>query len=213
MNKQYCIFDMDGTLVDAMGVWKNLGRNYLESLGVCPTQEQLDATGPMTMEESATFFKEQFNLTLTTQQMIHHMNHYMENRYRTDIPLKKGALDYILKLKKQGVKLCVATATEETLAIACLERLGVMEHLDFLISCETVGVGKTKPDIYYEAANRLGAKPCEIAVFEDAPYAIHTASQAGFYVVGVYEPVYAHHWSEIQKLCSECITTFFSVTS
>ncbi len=210
LNKQYCIFDMDGTLVDSMGVWKNLGRTYLERLGVSPTQKQLDATGPMTMEESAAYFKQQFNLTLSTQQMIQHMNHYMETRYCTDIPLKKGALDYILRLKKQGVSLCVATATEEALAAACLERLGIMEQLDFLLSCETVGAGKTKPDIYYEAAKRLGASPCEIAVFEDAPYAIHTARKAGFYVVGVYEPVYAHHWSELQKLCHECITTFSS---
>lgn len=210
MNKRYCIFDMDGTLVDAMGVWKDLGRTYLESLGVCPTQEQLDATGSMTMEESAAYFKQQFNLALSTQQMIHHMNHYMENRYCTDIPLKEGAWDYIQNLKGQGVKVCVATATDEALATACLERLGIMGQLDFLISCESVGVGKTKPNVYFEAAQRWGVEPGEIAVFEDAPYAIRTAIDAGFYVVGVYEPVYAHHWSETQQLCQEYITTFLS---
>ena len=77
---------------------------------------------------------------------------------------------------------------------------------DFLLSCETLGVGKSRPDIYLEAARRLGAAPGEIAVFEDALYAVRTAREAGFYVVGVAEEAYAGDWPQVCALAHETIT-------
>ena len=63
MDKKACIFDMDGTLVDSMGYWRNLGREYLRSKGVTGDLEEILArTDPMTMEESAELFRETFGL-------------------------------------------------------------------------------------------------------------------------------------------------------
>lgn len=64
--------------------------------------------------------------------------------------------------------MCVASATALPLMKACLDRLGVLDYFDFLLSCEEVGWGKDRPDVYHEAARRLGASPGEIAVYEDA---------------------------------------------
>ena len=88
----------------------------------------------------------------------------------------------------------VATATAEPLARACFARLGVDGLFDFILSCETIGVSKDRPDVYLLAAERLGAAPAETAVFEDALYAARAAREAGFYVVGVPEPAYAADW-------------------
>lgn len=205
MDKRFCIFDMDGTLVDSMPIWKSLGRDYLEARGHRPTQAQLAAMGPMTMLEGAAFLMETFGVAGPPERIIDEMHAVMEGHYRTDIPLKPGIGDYLDRLKKRGARLCVATATAEPLARACLERLGVARCFDFILSCEAVGAGKTRPDVYLEAARRLGGTPADTAVFEDALYAARTAKAAGFYVVGVPERAYETDWPALSALADETI--------
>lgn len=205
MDKRFCIFDMDGTLVDSMPIWKSLSRDYLQARGRHPTQAQLDAMGPMTMLEGAAFLMDTFGVEGPPERIIEEMHAVMEAHYRTDIPLKPGVRAYLERLRGEGAKLCVATATAEPLAQACLERLEVAGYFDFILSCETVGAGKTKPDVYLEAARRLGAGPAETAVFEDALYAAQTAREAGFYVVGIPEAAYQDDWSALEELADETI--------
>ena len=205
MAKRFCIFDMDGTLVDSMPVWKSLGKDFLRARGHCPTQAQLSAMGPMTVAEGTRYLMDTFGLAGPPERIIGEMNDMMEAHYRTDIPLKPGAADYLAALRAGGGRLCVATATAEPLALACLERLGAARYLDFVLSCETVGAGKTRPDVYLEAARRLGAAPADTAVFEDALYAARTAKAVGFYVVGIPEAAYAQDWPALSALADETI--------
>lgn len=205
MDKRYAIFDMDGTLVDSMSYWKALGRDYLAGLGVRATAGQLEPIGPMTMLESAAYFMETFGVPGPAQRIVDEMHAVMDSHYRNDVPLKPGVKEYLEELRGRGVRMCVATATAEPLSHACLSRLGVDGCFDFILSCETIGVGKTRPDIYHLAAERLGAAPAETAVFEDAFYAVKTAKQAGFYTVGIYEPAYDKDWGRISALADETI--------
>ena len=101
--------------------------------------------------------------------------------------------------------MCVASATAEDLMDACLTRLGVAHYFSFLLSCETIGVGKSRPDVYFEAAKRLGAQPEDIAVFEDALYAANTAKQAGFYTIAIQDDSNQPHWEELTALADEKI--------
>ena len=133
------------------------------------------------------------------------MNAVMDEHYRSDIPLKPGAAEYLAALKNRGVKMCVATATPEPLARACLERLGALEDLEFLLSCDAVGAGKDRPDVFLEAARRLGAAPAETAVFEDATFALQTAKNAGFYTVGVWDASGDKHWDAMTDLADETV--------
>ncbi len=210
MNKKYAIFDMDGTLVDSMKYWRRLGAEYLESKGVTEDlREVLELIRPMTMSESAKVFVERFHLPLTPKMAENEMNEMMENHYRTDILLKPGVKAYLERLYQKGVRMCVASATAEELMEACLKRLGVSNYFEFLLSCETVGVGKVKPDIYFEAAKRLGSIPEETAVYEDALYAVRTAKTAGFYVIGVYEA--EKHKKEVQIISDCYLETFETI--
>ena len=78
----------------------------------------------------------------------------------------------------------------------------------FLLSCATVGAGKSSPLVYHEAAKRLQANPNEIAVYEDALYAIQTAKDAGYYVIGVYDESGAKNWQGIEEIADEEIVNW-----
>ena len=203
MDKKYAIFDMDGTLIDSMVFWKNLATEYLTSKGILQIPADiLEQIKPMTMSESAALFRREFGLTGDVEAQ---MNEMMEDHYRNDIPLKPGVWEYLENLHRQGVRMCVASATAEHLMESCLTRLGVRQYFEFLLSCETVGAGKRSPLVYQEAARRLGAVPGEIAVYEDALYAVQTATEAGFHVVGVYDDSAAGNWQRIEELSDAVI--------
>lgn len=103
MDKQFCIFDMDGTLVDSMGYWKRLGREFLAQKGVTENVEPvLERIKPMTMTESAALFIESFSLPGTPEGIAAEMNAVMDEHYRRDVPLKPGAAAYVQALRSRG---------------------------------------------------------------------------------------------------------------
>lgn len=206
MDKNFAIFDMDGTLVDSMKYWKNLAAEFLKMHGGWEiTPEIREKIKPMTMEQSAALFIERFGIESTPDKIADEMNDMMASHYRLDVKLKEGIREYLKALSEKGVKMCVASATAKPLMEACLKRLGVLEYFEFLLSCEDIGVGKNSPDIYLKAAERFKTDTKETAVYEDAFYAVQTAKQAGFYVIGVYDENAARNWEKIKSVADETI--------
>ena len=200
---------MDGTIVDSMDYWKNLSIEFLNSKGIYDIPEYIiEKIKSMTISESAKLFASEFSLEDSSSNIAEEINELMDSHYYKDIPLKKGVYEYIENLNKKGVTMCVASATDETLMKACLSRLGIIKYFKFLISCESVGVGKSQPDVYFEAERLLGCSHSEVAVYEDAFYAIETAKKAGFYVVGVYDESSDEHWDKIKEISDETIYSF-----
>lgn len=208
MDKKYCIFDMDGTLVDSMGFWRELGRDYLASKGITGPEaaEVLKKIKPLTMGEAACLFRESFALAEPPQVIVDEMNEVMKRHYLYDVPLKPGVREYLERRRAEGCRMCVATATDETLARLCFQRLEIDHFFEFILSCENLNVRKTQPDIYLLAAQKLGSCPEETAVFEDAMYAARTAKRAGFYTVAVWDTVQKHDWEQILSFADEGIT-------
>lgn len=208
MDKKYCIFDLDGTLIDSMGYWMDTPREFLKSIGIKEEdglEEALKMTMPMSVNEAAGYFIDKFKLDIKEQDIIDNTSQIMTDHYRNDIPLKEGADEYIKALYDAGKKLCVASATEESLIYECLERLGIAKYFDFALSCATIGVSKHKPDIYIEASKRLGGKIEDSAVYEDLLLTVKTAKDAGFYTIAKYDENQKEDWGQIEKIADESI--------
>ena len=100
-------------------------------------------------------------------------------------------IDFLEGLRARGVKMAIATLTARRHAEKALVDRDMMKYFEFMLTIEDVGVPKYEPDIYLEAARRLGLTAEECMVFEDAPYAGVTAKKAGFALCGMAEPAYA----------------------
>lgn len=209
MDKKFAIFDMDGTLIDSMPYWRGLALEYLKERGIEHVPPAIFAKiVPLTMKESTALFIREFGIPGTPETVAAEMNAVMEGHYRGDIPLKPQAAEYLRRLQRNGVRMCVASATAEPLVRICLGRLGVLDCFDFILSCETVGAGKNRPDVYLQSAQRLGAAPDETAVYEDAIYAARTAKEAGFYVVGIYDESSRENWEQMTEIADETMREF-----
>ena len=212
MNKQYCIFDMDGTLVNSMGYWKYLERDFLIRKGVTDgLEEALVDIQHLTVPEASALFIERFGFKGTVDSITEEFDALMAEHYRTDIQAKPGVPEYLESLHRQGVKMCIASATSTPLVKICLEHLGLTKYFEFTLSCTEVGSSKDRPDVFLEAARRLGSTPEETAVFEDSAVAAATAKSAGFCTVGIYDVVSAHNWPVLQALCDELIEDWETV--
>ena len=188
MKYHFAIFDMDGTLVDSMGYWNRLADEYLIRHGIPPLSPELrEESDALTMVGTAQLFIREFGLTDTVEEICGEVNGLMEAHYRADVPLKPGAAACLEQMRAAGFKLAGASSTAPALLDICLRRLGVRDYFEFLLSCEEVGAGKNRPDVYIEAARRLGGAPENIVVFEDILVAARTAKQAGFPLGVIYD--------------------------
>ena len=197
---QGAIFDLDGTLLDSMPVWRDLGDAFLQRQGIAPAPDLAAALAPLSLRQAAVYLRQQYGLTQSPEQLVEQISAMLADCYRFSIPLKPGAAAALQQLRARGLPLALATATEETLAAAALERLGIRRYFAHLLSCSRSGTGKQSPEIYRRAAALLGAAPERTLVFEDAPHAVRTAAGAGFAVIAIADESARDQRAAIQQL-------------
>lgn len=178
------IFDFDGTIVDSMYIWKNIGMDYIHSLGIEPQESLNEIFAKFSLEEAAEYYRKNCGVTLSANKILNGVNEMISDFYQTKVTLKKGIKEYIHYLCAQDVKMCIATLSDVKIVKETLCRLGIAEYFSETVTCKN---GKTTPDIYRTALAHLGTENNETCVFEDSCYAAKTAKKDGFYVVGVFD--------------------------
>lgn len=202
------IFDLDGTLIDSMPWWENLGENYLIRRGCMPHPDIRHHFKRLTLEGSAIYMKREYGLDESVEEIAQGIMDGIVDGYRESIPLKPGVAEALAAFAEAGVRMCVATATERPCAQAALDRLDVARYFSALFTCSEVGASKTEPLIFEHALEHLGTARERTLVFEDSLHAIETARAAGFPVVAVKEPASSAEEAEIRELSSAFLDSF-----
>ena len=179
------VFDVDGTLLDSMPIWRDVGARYLRSLGLAPEPGLADILFPMSFEEGAWYLKDRYGLGQSQEEVQAGVSAIIDGFYRREVALKPGAAAFLAKLAERGIPMALATTGDPPLVAAALDRLGVAGYFSRTFTCAELDTTKRRPDIYLAAAAYLGAAPAETAVFEDVLHALRAAGDAGFFTVAV----------------------------
>ncbi len=184
-NKKALLFDLDGTLVDSMWMWKAIDIEFLGEYGYeCPDDIQRAIEG-MSFSETAVYFKERFDLPLSLDEIKAIWVKMSIDKYRHEVPLKPGVLEFLKYCRKNGIRTGIGTSNGSEIVDAVLTSLKVKEYFDVVVTACEVAHGKPEPDIYLEVAKRLGVKPEDCLVFEDIPAGIMAGKAAGMPVIAV----------------------------
>jgi HAD superfamily hydrolase (TIGR01509 family) len=179
------IFDIDGTLLDSMKVWDDLGARYLRSLGIVPQPDLGKILFPMTLEEGCAYMKEHYSLSESVEEIREGVDAIFARFYNEEVQAKPGASELLKQMSDHGIPMVLATVGDAGLEKNALTRLGLFQYFRKMFNCGDYGTSKREPDIYLKAAEFLGTKIGETLVVEDTYAAVHSAHSAGFIVAAV----------------------------
>lgn len=194
---QGMIFDLDGTLLDSTGMWRQVDGRLMAHYGKEVPPDLSETVQRMSIEEFSQFFVEEFDLPVTPEQIAQQVADMVAEEYREKLQLKPHVPEILDWLDQQNIPYGVATATYGELAEAALRRLHIWERLRFLLTEQDAGAPKTQPRIFQLAAQELHLGRRQIAVVEDSLHALEGAKNGGFFTIGIADPENAPVWKEI----------------
>lgn len=180
-----CFFDMDGTIIDSMGIWDEIDIEFLGRRNISKPDNLGDLIEGFSFDETAHFFKEHFKLKESIAEIQNEWNNMAIDKYRNEIVLKDGVLDFLKYLKANEYKLAIATSNSHELAHGCLTNRGIKDYFDTIITSGQISAGKPAPDVYLKCADDCNIQASECLVFEDILQGIEAGHNAGMKVCAV----------------------------
>ncbi len=209
--KKAIIFDLDGTLVDSMWMWKRIDMEFLARYGhQCPPELQKAIEG-MSFTETAMYFKEKFCLPLTAEQIKRVWIEMSIDKYRRQVPAKRGAKEFLSYARDRGMLCGIATSNSWEMVDAVLDSLGMRPFFQAVTTACQVKAGKPSPDIYLKVAEDLCVSPGQCLVFEDVPAGILAGKRAGMTVCAVEDEFSRHMEEEKRELADYFISDYFEI--
>lgn len=202
------LFDLDGTLVDSMWMWKAIDIEYLGRYQIELPEDLQQCIEGMSFTETACYMKERFQIPEDVETIKAVWNEMAHDKYAYEVPLKAGAYEFLKRLKQQGIRLAIATSNSRELAETVLKAHQILEWFDAIVTGCDVKAGKPAPDVYLTAAKFVGAEPEECLVFEDIPQGILAGKRAGMTVFAVEDSYSADLDKEKQRLADYYIKDY-----
>ena len=178
------VFDLDGLLLDTEQVWDEVREGLVRERGRhWHDRAQADMMGMSSTEWSA-YLHEELGLAEPPEELNRIVVERMEQRYRELLPLVDGAVEAVRRLADRW-QLGLASSSNRPLIDLALELMGVTDLFRATVSSEEVARGKPAPDVYLEAARRLGVAPENAVAVEDSASGIRSAKAAGMGVIAI----------------------------
>lgn len=205
------IFDVDGTLIDSMWIWKQVDIEFLGKRGILlPDKLQIEIEG-MSYSETAIYFKTRFDLSESLEEIKEEWRLMAEDYYKRHIKLKSGAKDFLKLLYEKGITIGIATSNSRELVDYMLTNHGIRQYFySIRTSCE-VDKGKPHPDVYLKVAEDMGIEPCRCLVFEDTVSGVMAAKSAGMKVFSMADEVSEESKDKLIEMTEGYIHSFNEV--
>lgn len=206
------IFDLDGTLLDSMGVWEKVDYGFLAKRNLPVPETYIDELRTLSFMKAAEYTITLFDLKEKATDIISEWNDMVSYEYAHNIILKPHAREYLDYLKQHHIKIGTATSLPKVLYEPALRNNGIYQIFDALSSTDEVTArergGKEFPDIYQLAARKLAVRPEDCIAFDDTLAAITGMKAAGMRAYGVYDRYSAQEKKAIRALADGYIDDF-----
>ncbi len=207
-NFKGAIFDLDGTLLDSMHIWHDVDEEFFRRRNLKVTPEYIEIIKNMHLPAAAVYTKEKYNIKESVDDIVEEWLDLCAQGYLNDVDLKDGVFEYLKMLYNNGIKMAFATASEKQVCEGVLKKHGIFDFFSTCAYVSEINIGKTEPDIYLLAAERMSVDPKDCIVFEDIIEGVRGAKKGNFTVCGVYDKSSAHDESEIRKVADYYINSF-----
>ena len=207
-NIEAVLFDLDGTLVDSMWMWRDIDIEYLARFGIeMPVNLQEEIAG-ISVTQTAVYFQKTFGITDSIEKIISDWDAMARRKYREEVPLKPGTMAFLNYLKEKNIQCAIATSNSRTLTEEVLQSHKIRSFFKEIITGEDIHKGKPDPDVYLECAKRLHVLPENCLVFEDIPYGILAGKRAGMKVCAIEEDYAKEDVDQVRALADYYICSY-----
>ena len=183
------VFDLDGVLIQSEEVWDEVRERYTRERGGRYDDEIQRSMMGMSSTEWSRYLHETAGIPDTPDEINAEVVRRMLAAYESELPLLAGAQDAVRRLASE-FPLAVASSSNRPLIDAVLRKAEIEESFRATVSSEEVARGKPAPDVYLEAARRLGVAATACAAVEDSHGGIRSAKAAGMRVIAIPNPSY-----------------------
>jgi len=202
------IFDLDGTLLDSMGVWEKIDIDFLAKRGLPVPDTYINEICARSFQEAAEYTISLFNLDERIEDLVSEWNSMAIYEYSHNIGLKPYAKEYLALLKSCGIKLGTATSLPKVLSEPVLRNNGIYNYFDIQCSTDEANRGKEFPDVFVLASQKLEVPAEQCIVFEDLLPGIISAKNAGMKAFCVYDEYSKEQRAEILKIADGYLYDF-----
>ncbi|MDO9577194.1 MAG: HAD family phosphatase [Candidatus Cloacimonadales bacterium] len=200
MKYKAVIFDLDGTLIDSMGIWLQIDKEYLEKRNLpVPADLFEDVPEGNSFNEICLYFKNKFSLPDSIEEIGAEWTEMVAQHYKTEITLKPGAQEFIEFLHQNNVKMAIGTSNSKYLAETVLGANGVLHYFGSIVAGCVEIKGKPYPDIFLKAAEELKVNPADCLVIEDTLHGVRAAHNGGMDAFAIFDDNETHDIIALQK--------------
>ena len=180
---------MDGVIIDSEPLHFESDRMVMREFGVELTDEELNRYVGVANPQMWAELKDKYNINLTIDELLERQ-HANKLKLLKEIQLDtiSGIDELILDLQKKGIAIALASSSSREFIELVLEKLGITECFQVIVSGDEVEKGKPEPDIFLKAAELLKVAPENCIVLEDAEHGVNAAKKAGMKCIGFINP-------------------------
>ena len=200
-------FDLDGTLIDSNGIWKQIDKDFLARRNLPYTKEYYDGVAHTALPLAAEFTKAYCHLEESCEEIIAEWMEMSRDAY-AKVPLKPGVRAYLKQCKAEGRGVALVTSSVPEHCYTAMKKLDLLKYFDTITFAQELGLEKKEPELWREAARRNGVRPEDCTIFDDSLAACQGARRARMRVVGVYDSFFASDEREMRHFCDVYIKSF-----